>query len=291
MLMDLLADEPGVGRSLADIARHLGVAKATCYPMVIALTEAGWLLRHPTRKTYQLGPAMVPIGLAANVATDVVDLARSAMHSLADDERLACVAFVPSGADLVVADIVQPISGRQGTLGLRLGDKVLLAPPLGAGVAAWYNPDQLKEWYTLGEQALDEDAAALADRYGHVLELVRERGFAVECMQQQQRSLADAVSAMRGQGVGRPQSAVALREARRLLSADVLVGAIDLKASYQPISVNSVVFGPDGDPVLVVCAVDVATPISGAATRELGVRVREAAMQITAAVQGRPPMR
>ncbi|KSZ56378.1 IclR family transcriptional regulator [Rhodococcus pyridinivorans KG-16] len=289
MLMELLAEEPGAGRSLADIARHLGVAKATCYPMVVALTEAGWLIRHPSRKTYQLGPALIAIGQAADQAADVVDLARSVMHRLADLTHLACVAFVPSGSDLVVAEIVQPIGGRRGTLGLRLGDKVLLAPPLGAGLAAWYPSDRLDEWYTVGAQALDEDADSLRARYEPILTLIRNRGFAVECLQQQERSLADAVSALRGYGSGGNRSTVALREARRLLSADVLVGAVELQMSYQPISVNSVVFGPDGGPVMVLCVVDAPAPMSGAATLELGDLVRDAAAEVTAAVHGRPP--
>lgn len=289
MLLERLAEEPGTGRSLADIARHLGVAKATCYPMVIALTEAGWLIRHPSRKTYQLGPALISIGQAAGRAADIVDLARPAMHQLADLTHLASIAFVPSGADLVVAEIVQPIGGRRGTLGLRLGDKVLLAPPLGAGLAAWYPPDRLDEWYTLGEEALDDDAASLRAQYEPILALIRDRGFAVECLRQQERSLADAVSSLRGNADGGRRSTFALREARRLLSADVLIGAVDPGGSYQPISVNSVVFGPDGDPAMVLCVVDARGPMSGAATLELGDLVRDAATQVTGAVRGRSP--
>ena len=161
MLTELLADEPETPRSLADIARHLGVAKATCYPMVVALTEAGWLIRHPTRKTYRLGPALIPIGRAATTATDVVDLARSVMHELADASDMASIAFVQSGSDVVVAEVVQPVGGRRGTLGLRLGDKVLLAPPIGSGIAAWYPPEQREEWYALGGQNLGVEVDVL----------------------------------------------------------------------------------------------------------------------------------
>ena len=124
LLMDLLADHPAQGRTLAEIARHLGVAKATCYPMVTALTDAGWLVRHPKRKTYQLGPARVPIGRAADKRVDVVHMAQPLMHDLTDAAAMSCVCFVPSGDDVVVADIIQPVGGRRGTLGLRVGDKV-----------------------------------------------------------------------------------------------------------------------------------------------------------------------
>lgn len=286
MLMDLLAEEPGVGRSLAEIARHLGVAKATCYPMVVALTESGWLIRHPSRKTYQLGPALIWIGRAAEAAVDVVDLARPAMHELADRTGLASIAFVPSGADLVVAEIVHPLGGRQGTLGLRQGDTVQIAPPLGAGLAAWYSADQLDEWFTLGAHGLVQDVASLRELYEPILALIRDRGYAVECLRQQQRSLADAVSSLRGRGSGAGRSTVALREARSLLSADVLIGAVAEHLTYQPISVNSVVFGPAGESVMVLCVVDAPHPISGAATLELGEHVRTAAARVTSAIRG-----
>lgn len=289
MLTELLAEDPRTGRSLADIARHLGVAKATCYPMVVALTEAGWLIRHPSRKTYQLGPALVPIGRAADDAADIVDLARSAMHRLADHAQLACVGFLPSGDDLVVADIVQPIGGRRGTLGLRQGDKVLLSPPLGAGLAAWFPPERRDEWYALGARELDVDGDTLRARYEPILTLARERGFAVECLLQQERSLADAVSALRGPGTGGRRSAFALREARSLLSAEVAIGSVDADQSYRPISINSTVFGPSGEPVMVLCLVDAPAPVPGRTVLSLGEAVRAAAAEVTAAAHGRTP--
>ncbi|EME15312.1 helix-turn-helix domain-containing protein [Rhodococcus triatomae] len=289
MLMELLAENPRTGRSLADIARHLGVAKATCYPMVVALTESGWLIRHPSRKTYQLGPSLVSIGRAADEATDIVDLARSAMHRLADQAQLACVGFLPSGDDLVVGEIVQPVGGRRGTLGLRLGDKVVLAPPLGAGLATWYQQERLDQWYALGERELGVDADTLRARYGPVLEVVRERGFAVECLLQRDRSLADAVSALRRPGIGGSRSTFALREARNLLSAEVPIGDVDADLDYQPISINSTVFGPNGEPVIVLCLVDSPEPVPGRTVLALGEAVRAAAAEVTAAAHGHAP--
>ncbi|MCU1346544.1 MAG: putative transcriptional regulator, partial [Acidimicrobiia bacterium] len=47
----LTVDEVGHGVTLSELARRLGVSKATCYPMLEALTEAGFVIRHPARKT------------------------------------------------------------------------------------------------------------------------------------------------------------------------------------------------------------------------------------------------
>ena len=62
--IELLAAVPAEGRTLADIARHLAVDKATCYPMLTELTRLGWLVRHPRRKTFHLGPSLVTLGRA-----------------------------------------------------------------------------------------------------------------------------------------------------------------------------------------------------------------------------------
>ncbi|MCZ9633982.1 MAG: helix-turn-helix domain-containing protein [Rhodococcus qingshengii] len=289
MLTELLASDPTAGRSLADIARHLGVAKATCYPMVVALAEAGWLVRHPIRKTYQLGPALVPIGQAASRAIDVVDLSRTVMQELADTSELACLGFIRSGADLVVAEAIQPISRRSGTLGLRIGDNVLMAPPLGAGLAAWLDENDLHEWFLLGKEALDTEAALLRSEYEPILTAIRERGFAVECLRQQERSISDAVAEMRGPGVGGQRAALALREARRLLSADVAVGTLDLDGNYQLLSVNAVAFAQDSTPALILCLVDAPSPLTGERIAALGKLVSEAADQVTTLMHGRTP--
>src|SRR2546422_354077 len=51
-VVDLLASRPGEGLTLSDIARRLGLSPVTCHPMLASLLGAGWLVRHPTRKTW-----------------------------------------------------------------------------------------------------------------------------------------------------------------------------------------------------------------------------------------------
>ncbi|MDT2006726.1 helix-turn-helix domain-containing protein [Rhodococcus opacus] len=289
LIMELLADAPETGRSLADIARHLGVAKATCYPMVMALTESGWLIRHPVQRSYRLGPALIPIGRAAESATDIVDLARTSMHALADRSGMACLGFIPSGESLVVAEVVQPRSGRVGTLGLRLGDSVALTPPLGSVLAEWFLPPELDEWYARGARELELDESELRSRYTPTLELIRQRGYAVECIAPLQSSLAEAIDLYRGRGVGARSSVAAIRQARRLLSADILIGEIDRDHLYRPISINSVAFDSAGKSALVLCLVDAPHAMPGSQVCDLGALVREAADRLTALAHGRRP--
>lgn len=289
MVMDLLMAEPGRGRTLADMARHLGVAKATCYPMVVALTRAGWLVRHPRHKTYQLGPALVPLGRAAASAIDVVDHARDALHELADSTGMVCLGYVPSRNDLVVAELIQPADGRRASLGLRIGDRIDFAPPLGA-VAAASSPDEaLDDWYHRGESALGIPAADLKAVYSPALELIRERGYAVEHLSGDAASISDVVSQRRGQhplALHHLAAGPALAELTGNPVADVLVREIQQDALYRVVTISALVFNPDLTPALVVCIVDAPVPIPGIRVSELGDIVRDTAARITTTIGG-----
>lgn len=293
MLMDLLMAEPGNGRTLADIARHLGVAKATCYPMVVALTRAGWLVRHPRRKTYQLGPALVPIGRAAAGAIDVVDHARDAMQDLADATGMACLGYVPSGVDLVLAELIQPVDGRRASLGLRIGDRIDFAPPLGAVAAASSPAEALDDWYRRGEQALGIPSADLKAVYSPALELIRDRGYAVEHLSGDATSISDVVQQRRGQhplALHHLDAGPALAELTGNPHADFLLRDIQHDALHRVVTISALAFNPDLTPALVVCIVDAPVPIPGHRVIELGELVHNTATSITTTIGGDQPI-
>jgi IclR helix-turn-helix domain len=54
-LIDLMVERPNQNFTLAEISRRLGVHKQTCHSMLRTLTDAGWLVCHPSEKTYRLG--------------------------------------------------------------------------------------------------------------------------------------------------------------------------------------------------------------------------------------------
>lgn len=284
--MELLADQPATVRSLADIARHLGVSKPTCYPMVISLFEAGWLLRDPVTKGYRLGPALVPLGAAAARTNAPVELARPLMRDLADETNMATIAFIPTGTDLAVGEIVQPRTGRRASLGLRLGDTLEVAPPLGSSLAAWYPPELLSEWFTTGSKNSGIDEALLREQYSPVLAAIRSRGYAVECADQREQLLSETLADSRGVGIAGRRTVVAVREAQHRLGMDVAVGEIDPAEAYRPISINAVAFDANGLPAIAIAVVDSRTTMQGHRVTELGERVRAAAQRITAQLGG-----
>nr|MDT0666132.1 helix-turn-helix domain-containing protein [Micromonospora sp. DSM 115978] len=96
-LVDLLASRPTDGFTLAEIARVVGVSKATVHPMVVALTRRGWLLRHPELRTYRLGPTLIAAGRAAAQGGTAIDAARPVARDLSVATGLPCVALVAGG--------------------------------------------------------------------------------------------------------------------------------------------------------------------------------------------------
>src|SRR2546429_7688617 len=95
-LVDLLTARPHDGLTLSEIARRLGVTPATCHPMLASLTQAGWLMRHPTRRTYRLGPAIIAPRHSAAAGFPALDFAPPVVAEVQRDLRLAVLAAVPS---------------------------------------------------------------------------------------------------------------------------------------------------------------------------------------------------
>lgn len=273
--------------TLAEIARHLGLDKATCYPMLNELVRVGWLVRHPSRKTYQLGPRLVAVGQAAEASVDIIDFARPILGVLADKVGLATCVVVPSGEELLIGDIRQPRGTRLGTLGLRAGDFVSIKPPLSISLVAWADPDALERW--LGRQDPERATAASRLRYLKVVDAVRQRGYAVEEFPPAPHtlgSLAAEVAASQ-QGHARAERLGELHE--NLLYPEVAVAEVVDSHQYWPISINAPVFDGTGQVIAALCALDSPEAMSGTRVHEVGQAVRESAQDLTAQLAGRNP--
>jgi DNA-binding IclR family transcriptional regulator len=172
-LFELLAADPRAGLTVAEIGRRLGVDKATCYPMLTALHDAGYLVRHPARRTYHLGPALVPIGRAAAVGLPAPDLVHAAITDLARSLRLTCAAVAPADDHVVVVD--EAWASHQPTPALVIGQRLPLRPPWGAVFVAWADDTRVDRWLA---QAPGESVDAA--RWREVLAGVRNLGGVVE---------------------------------------------------------------------------------------------------------------
>ena len=174
-LLNFLTAHPDETFSLSELARRLDINKATAHAMLLTLTDAGYLLRHPATKSFTLGPALISVGnAAAGRQFEVVDYARDEMRRVSDELGVQCVASATIGEEIVLL-------GRSGDpeplgLSVQVGQRLPLVPPLGTVFLAWSGADEIDRWLRhLGPGAADEQLA----RYRHAVAAVRRRGYSI----------------------------------------------------------------------------------------------------------------
>jgi DNA-binding IclR family transcriptional regulator len=274
-VLNFLAARPDEAFTLSELCRRLGLNKATAHAMVAALTDAGYLLRHPVDRTYTLGPALVAVGNAAAARRfEVVDYARDEMRAVAEQLDVQCVAAAALGDEMVML----ATSGSASPFGaaVRVGDRVPLVPPLGTVYMAWSAPTDLESWLRrLGPTATEDEL----EGYRAAVAAVRARGYSVALEPEARLRLAralrdhDDVDAV-VQDLG--------HEEYNLLELD--------RTTTYPVSVMTApVFDADGHVALTLNLVGFRAPLRGADVPAVGERLRDAGLRVTRTIHGRVP--
>src|SRR5215207_8864352 len=145
-VMDHFTTHPNSVFSLSELAVTMNVNLPSMSTVLLALTKSGYLLRHPVRKTFEIGPAFVAIGRAAASHYPIVDLARDEMIELA---KLGgeCIGSVKAGGNLLVL----AVEGRPtpGAREIYVGQRLPLLPPYGQMFLAWSKPAEIAAWVAL----------------------------------------------------------------------------------------------------------------------------------------------
>jgi DNA-binding IclR family transcriptional regulator len=262
-IIELLASRPTQPLSLAAVTRHLGVNKSTCYSMLTALTQAGWLLRDPFRKTYRLGPALAAVSRVASAGFPALDFARSAIETLSRETGANCAALSVADDHVTVVEQVRDL--RAMGPGLAISAPIPLRPPLGTVVVAWSAPEAVERWLARAPEAVH-------DRLRRALAVTRDRGYTVELVARPPTQLREAVV-----GVGEPGVRVSqlLAElADELVERDDFLG-VDLEPdrSYLVGTVNAPVFDPEGNVTLVLALNGFGAPLTGREVEALAHRL------------------
>lgn len=271
-LLNVLAANPSAGLTVSEIARRLGVNKATCYPMLAALQQAGWLVRHPGRKTFHLGPALVPIGRAAAVGLPTSELVHATLVDLSHELGVTCAAIAPAADHVVVIDQATPHPHRAPTL--RPGQRLPMRAPWGAVFVAWGDDDVVERWLA---HAGDD-----RDRWRDVLAAVRSIGVVVEL----DESLTDRVrdEARRlSPALGRDELQAVVERLVDELSRQrqPLLTDLDRDGRHPVVSINAPVRDADGTVMLGIAAMGFTAPLDAAEVRRIASRVRAAAPALT----------
>jgi DNA-binding IclR family transcriptional regulator len=290
-VIDFLSVHPGQPFSLKEIARAIGVSGASTLSVLAALTEAGYLVRHPTHKTYTLGAALVAAGQAALVRHPAVGAAREELALLANELEVQCLASVLIGDELVV--VVTEGRARRPAAWARVGARVPFSAPIGAPFAAWGDDALRARWIRHGRASLVADDRSA--RLEHALAEMRERGYDVGRESETREHLWRALWAL----VDDPVNPEVRAEVDRVLdemSDGFVVVNLDPREVIDVSNVTVPVFSPTGEVIMMLTSTGFPAPLAGTAVTEVGARLRASADVITRRAFGetarqRPPAR
>ncbi|HEY8525698.1 MAG TPA: helix-turn-helix domain-containing protein [Acidimicrobiales bacterium] len=285
-LVTFLSRHPGRSFGLSELARRLGLNKATAYSMLVALTEAGWLTRDPVDKTYRLGPALVAVGdAAAGLDRHVLELARPALLRLSDELGVQVVASAVVGDDMVIV-AVEGQAAAPVAFGSRPGYTVPLAPPLGTVFMAWSEPAAVDRWLQRLGPRLDERRRA---RYRHALDVVRRRSYAVALQGEGGPALRRALAALAADAANPEVRAAAERVVQAMTDDDYLLVDLDGIESYQLGLVSAPVFDRTGRVCLAVTLTGFAARLTAEEMTPYARRLTATTASLTARIGGSPP--
>jgi DNA-binding IclR family transcriptional regulator len=141
--LEALRAHPDDGLRFAEIARTASVSQATCHAILASLTDAGYVAREESTKTYSLGPALVPLAAGASRTLRVGQIIRPALDALATRTGLACSVAEGVGDTITVVAVAAP-PGVDPVV--RIGASLPIAPPYGAIHVAWSESAAIDAW-------------------------------------------------------------------------------------------------------------------------------------------------
>jgi DNA-binding IclR family transcriptional regulator len=285
-VLNFLTAHPDESFTLSELARRLDLNKATCHALLMTLTEAGYVLRHPTRMTYMLGPALVAIGSAAQGQFQAVDFAREEMRALAEETSLECIASTVVGDEIVILSR----SGAPLPFGtsVALGQRLPLVPPLGSVFMAWAEPDDIDGWLQRQHTWATEEQL---DRYQAALTAVRRRGYAVSLDADARLQVGQALAELGDEGKTQPVRGMLERLLDDLGRQDYFLIEVEPAAPYKVNTMGAPVFGPTGRVELALFLVGFRGVLNGEDVMEHGERLAQATRNVTKAIHGVEPQR
>ena len=280
-LMKLLGAKGKESLSLAEVSRSLAVNKSTCYSMLTALTDAGWLMRDPKRKTYRVGPTLVEIGRNAAIASPALDFAQGPMRRLSLELGLNCVVLTLGSDFYMVADEAHDLRAGRGTF--FLGVPIPKVPPYGMFWVPWAEEQERSHWY-------ESVPTAVRSSFERAAEATRGRGFSVELHATPEERLSATLEA---DGITREGDRIAaiiagLAPMLRARSDFILTEWTD-DEKYSVSNIAAPVFDGGGHVTLALAVAGFQSTISGHAIDVIGGRLRDETDRLTAALRGETP--
>lgn len=215
-VLEFLARHPHDQFGLSELARRLGLSKPTCLGIITTLTEAGYLIRDATDKTYRLGPALIALGHTAQESMRVNPAAREALRALSQDYDTTAALSAVVDDRITLLEMVAPPGVRPA---VQVGQSYPFAPPVGLMFVLW-DDKALKDWLSrtptiplrTDSQRLERVIAECRSA-GHLVELLTPGGRRLYALMAGMSStLPDELRALLGEMISDIGERVYLRE-------------------------------------------------------------------------------
>lgn len=279
-IIDHLAARPHRGFGLTELARDLGISKATCLAVLTTLTDSGYLVRHPTKRDYRLGPALVGAGRAAMSRFPDLSGARGFLGDASGDIGLAINVVALADDQIVICERVgatDPFAGYA-----RIGVGVPFTPPYGAAFVAWSDISLWNRWVE-GVDLAEAELRTLAES----IRIANERGFVVTLETPPAAEYTGTVSHLRHLDRTIDPDQIADLAAKRLRDANFFLDEIDPDGTpHLNLIQVPVPDGSDGFP-LALMATAFGKPFSGPEIHAAGERLRGAGRQLSEFLRSR----
>jgi DNA-binding IclR family transcriptional regulator len=171
-VLKVLADDPASTLGLSEVARRVGISRASCQTLLLALVDEGVVRRVQPGPTYGLGAVLVRLGEAARASMDVIDVAAAELGALRDRFEATAIVSAASGDEVVVL-ASQPFAHPHG-YSVSAGTRLTLAAPVGPIYVAWADDAAVERWIDRADPAL---TATQRSRARADLHTIRERGW------------------------------------------------------------------------------------------------------------------
>jgi DNA-binding IclR family transcriptional regulator len=158
--------------TLSELSRALDINVPSAMSVLQSLTDAGYLLRQPGRKTYEAGPALLAIGLVASRHHPAFKILDRELELLANSVGTECFAVIAVSEQFVnVAE-----AGRPGahSMPVHVGLRFPFMAPVGHVNLAWSPLKDIEAWV---RRADGPDTKMDLDRIQQELALVRSLGY------------------------------------------------------------------------------------------------------------------
>jgi DNA-binding IclR family transcriptional regulator len=277
-----LASHPTQRFTVSQLARHVGVPRATCDTLLLGLAERGFVRRDAALR-YELGPACIVVGDAARTANPALRAAAHRAETLAREHSGVTAVSMRDRDETRVAHVFDFAPAL--ALRVRVGEAIHLTPPFGAVFIAWDDDESIDRWLGRADPSLTPAELAY---YRTALEAIRQHGFSATLMTPRQPSLIEALDRLADDG--RPAARRARDEAaRQLAHSEYLVTRLDPAATVRIAQISAPVFEPDGQIGASIMMLGPTHDVTAAEMVALGELVAASATAATRDIHGTAP--